>query len=289
MILITGASGNLGSAVLREVLDRKLPVKAMYRSQQEAARAPAGVETAIADFANAASMRAALKDIEKVYLVCAAIPQLVDLERNATEACREAGIQHVVLQSALGVGVIHTSFPSWHERAENALKESGIKYTMLRPNSFMQNIAAYNAPTIRQQAAFYGTYGDGRISHIDVRDIAAVAATVLASDPHVGKTYELNGPDALSSDELARRISRVVGSEVHYVDLPSAEMKRALASAGMPEWLVNALVELQEYYRNGNGGQTDTTVRDLIGREPRTVDQYLNENAAAFTRQRATA
>jgi uncharacterized protein YbjT (DUF2867 family) len=116
MILITGASGMAGGAVLREMLKTRKDVKAMYRSREEAAKAPVGVLAVIADFSDLASLRTALEEVDTVFLVCAPIRELVELESNVIDVCREAGVRRVVLHSALGAEDHPKSFPSWHRR-----------------------------------------------------------------------------------------------------------------------------------------------------------------------------
>jgi len=110
-----------------------------------------------------------------------------------------------VLNSALGAGDYAKSFPSWHRKVEDKLKATGISYTILRPNSFHQNVVTYFAPSIRTQGVFYSSMGDERVGFVDVRDIAVVAAKALAGGEHAGKTYELNGPEALSYSEVAEK------------------------------------------------------------------------------------
>ena len=149
MILVTGASGNAGGAVLKEVLKANRPVRAMYRSPEDAAKGSAEVRAVIADFADKSSLGRALEGVDAVYLVCSPVRELVDLEGNMVDACRTAGVRHVVLNSALGAGDYPKSFPSWHRRVEDKLSASGLDYTILRPNSFMQNILTYYAPSIR--------------------------------------------------------------------------------------------------------------------------------------------
>jgi uncharacterized protein YbjT (DUF2867 family) len=192
----------------------------MYRSPQEAAKASAHNPTGIADFSDQPSLRRVLEGVDTVYLVCSPVRELVELEGNIVDACREASIRHVVLNSALGAGEYPKFFPSWHRKVEDKLKASGHAYTILRPNSFMQNILTYYAPSIRTQGAFYAAMGSGRTSFIDVRDIAAVASSTLTSPGQEGKTYELNGPEALTYPEVAEKISRASGRKVQYVDIP---------------------------------------------------------------------
>ena len=282
MILVTGASGNVGGEVLRQLIAARQPVRAMYRSQEEAEKAPKGVETVIADFADKASLERALEGIEKVYLVCAPIPDLVKLEANAIEASKKKKIKHLVLNSALGAGTFDASFPRWHRQSEQTLEKSGIPFSIVRPNSFMQNITNFYAPTIRSEGRFYASMQNARNSFIDVRDIAAVIVRLLTTPGHEGKIYELNGPEAVSYSELAARISKASGRPVQYVDLPLAELGKGMLATGMPQWMVDALLDLQRYYNEGGGGDVDDTVKKTIGREPIHLDQFLRDNVEAF-------
>lgn len=290
MILITGASGGAGGAVLREVAKTGVPHRAMYRSKDDAAKAPAGTQTVIADFSDRPSLASALKGVESVYLVCSPIPKLVELESNAIDASLAAGVKRIVLNSALGAADYPKSFPSWHRKVEDKLKAIKIAHCILRPNSFMQNIVTYYAPTIRTQGAFYGGYGSARISLIDVRDVAAVAAKALASGGALdGKTLELNGPEALTCDEVARKISERAGVLARYVNIPPEAQRKAMLDQKMPEWQVTALLDLQQYYINGQGGAVDGTLAEILGRPPATLDQFLTEHAAEFRSQAANA
>jgi uncharacterized protein YbjT (DUF2867 family) len=282
MILITGASGSVGKTVLAEVARSGEKHLAMYRSKKEAARAPAGTETVIADFADKGSLAAALRGVESVYLVCSPIPDLVKLESNAIEACEAAGVRRIVLNSALGAGDYPKSFPSWHRKVEDKLKATKMAYCILRPNSFMQNVLTYYAPSIREQAVFYAAMGNARVSFLDVRDIAIVVAEVLRGGGHNGQTYELNGPEALTYTELADKISRQAGVPAQYVNIPLEALRKAMLDQGMPEWQVTALLELEEYYINGNGGRVDGLLERLLGRQPIRMDAFLKEFAAEF-------
>jgi len=289
MILVTGASGNVGKTVLQEVAKSGAKRRAMYRSAAEAAKAPAGTETVIADFAKPETLSATLKGVASVYLVCSPIPQLVQLESNMIDACVTAGVKHVVQNSAMGAGDYDKSFPSWHRKMEEKLKGARMTWTILRPNSFHQNVVAFFAPTIRSQGVFYSSMRDAKNSFLDVRDIAVVAAKALAGGEHAGKTYELNGPEAIDYTELARKMSRVSGREVEYVDIPMDAQKKAMLEQGMPEWQVTALLDLQQYYLNGKGGETDGLLQKLLGRAPITMEEFLTENANEFRDQAANA
>jgi uncharacterized protein YbjT (DUF2867 family) len=290
MILITGATGTVGRPVLEEIRKAGVPHQAMYRSADDAKKAPAGTNSVVADFADKASLRRALEHVDAVFLVCSPIPQLVELESNAIDACVESGVKHLVLNSALGAGDYPKSFPGWHRQAEDKLKATRLSYTILRPNGFMQNIVTYNAATIRVQGAFYAGMGKAKTSLIDVRDVATVAARALL-DPtrHSENTYELNGPEALCNDDVAAGISRVTGRAVKYVDLPSDVQRKSMLEAGMPQWQVNDLLELQDYYISGKCAAVTDVLPNLLGRAPITLDQFLEENKDSFRGQAAGA
>jgi uncharacterized protein YbjT (DUF2867 family) len=289
MILITGASGSVGKVVLQEAIRKESKVRAMYRSTVEAAKAPSGCEAVLADYSDKQSLRKALDGVTSAYVVCSPIPQLVELESNVLDACKESGVKHVVLNSALGAGDFGKSFPSWHRKVEDKLKATGMSFTILRPNGFLQNIVTYNAPSIRTQDAFYAAMGDAKVSYLDVGDIAVVAIRALQVGTHAGKTYELNGPEAISNQELAKRISKITGRTVSFVDISEAAQREAMLGLGMPEWQVTALLDLQQYYKQGGGAKTDGLLQELIGRAPVTLDQFLAANAREFRDQAASA
>lgn len=283
MILVTGASGNVGGAVLQELLRAGAPVRAMYRSKEDAVKAPAGANPVVADFADSASLDRALEGVDRVYLVCSPIPQLVEFESNMVNACRERRIKHLVQNSALGAGVYNKSFPQWHDAVETRVLESGIPATILRPESFMQNIPAFFAGTIRSQGAFYAATGDAPIGFVDVRDIAAVAARALTSDGHAEKIYTLTGSEALNYSQVAEKLSKLLERPVKYVALTQEQIRQSMREMGMPPWQVEALADLQAYYTDGPGGKVTGDVRTVLGRDPIRFDQFLRDYAGAFS------
>lgn len=289
MILVTGANGTVGKEVLKEVAKSGAKHRAMFRSPEDAKNAPAGTETVIADFAKKETLAAALRGVDNVYLVCSPVPELVQLESNVIDACAAAGVKHLVLNSALGAADYDRSFPSWHRKVEDKLRGTRLSWTILRPNSFHQNTVTYYAPSIRSEGAFYSSLGDSRMSYVDVRDVAAVAALALKGAEHAGEVYELNGPEALTSSEIAGKIASHSGRSVKYVDIPMDAQRKAMLDMGMPDWQVTALVELQQYYLSGKGGEVDSTLKNLLARSPITMDEFLKENAGRFRQQHASA
>ncbi len=280
MILITGASGNIGREVVKQALAVGLKVRATFQSPAAAARAPEGLEGVIMDYAKPETIRPALHGVEKIFLVGPPARDLPALEANFIKEVRAAGRQHIVKLSALGGR--GATFTSGHRDSEENIEASGLPYTFLRPNGFMQNLVNYNASTISSQNAFYGCQGNGAVSIVDIRDIAAVAVIVLAATGHEGKSYALTGGEALTNEQVAEKISRVAGRKISYVDLPAAELKKGMLSAGVPEWSADAMLDLQRFYRQGKASLVTDDVERLTGHRPITFDQFARDYAFAF-------
>lgn len=285
MILITGASGNVGREVLKQTAQKGAKVRAAFQSPPKTA-VPSGVEIATVDFNRPETLRAALEGVDRVFLVGPPTAELPALERKAVDVIAKSNIEHLVKLSAMGGR--DAIFPRQHAESEDYIRSCGIAHTFLRPNGFMQNLVNYSASTINTQNAFYGSEGDGRVSQIDIRDVAAVAAQVLTEGGHKGKAYTLTGPEALNNTEIAQRLSNVLGRAIHNVNLPPEQLKPALLSAGMPEWNADALLDLQRLYREGKASTVTQDVEHVLGRKPITYDQFLIDYRSAFeVRERA--
>jgi uncharacterized protein YbjT (DUF2867 family) len=280
MILITGASGNVGREVVKQALAVGLKIRATFQSPAVAAKAPAGLEGVIMDYAKPDTIRPALHGVEKIFLVGPPLRDLPTFEANFIKEVRAAGQQHVVKLSALGGR--ESMFPSQHRDSEENIEASGLPYTFLRPNGFMQNLVNYDAGAIRSQNAFYGCQGNAAVSVVDIRDIAAVAVIVLAATGHEGKSYALTGGEALTNEQVAEKISRVAGRKISYVDLPAAELKKGILSTGTPGWSADALLDLQRLYREGKASLVTDDVERLTGHKPITFDQFARDYAFAF-------
>jgi uncharacterized protein YbjT (DUF2867 family) len=257
-----------------------LKIRATFQLPDIAAKAPAGLEGVIMDYAKPETIRPALQGVEKIFLVGPPVRDLPAMEASFIKEVRAAGGKHIVKLSALGGR--ESMFPSGHRNSEENIEAAGLPYTFLRPNGFMQNLVNYNASTIRSENAFYGCQGNGAVSIVDIRDIAAVAVIVLAATGHEGKSYALTGGEALTNGQVAEKISRVAGRKISYVDLPPAEFKKALLSAGTPEWSADALLDLQRLYREGKASAVTNDVEQLTGRKPITFDQFAHDYAFAL-------
>ena len=286
MILITGASGNVGREVLKQAAV-ELKVRAAYMSVSKTKEAPAGVETVLMDYARPETVRASLDGIEKVFLVGPPSPNVAELEGVLVNEAKKSDVRHIVKLSALGER--KAIFPSLHRDSEEKIEVSGVPYTFLRPNGFMQNFVNYDSSTIKAQNAFYATQGNGAVSHIDIRDIASVAVKVLSTSGHEGKAYSLTGPEALSNAQVAEKLSRVLGRAIRYVDVPPEDFKKSLLSAGVPEWSANALIDLQRLYREGVASLVDPAVEQLTGRKATSFDHFARDYSFAFQQETKAA
>jgi uncharacterized protein YbjT (DUF2867 family) len=280
MILITGASGNVGREVVKQALAVGLKIRATFQSAAVAAQAPAGLQGVIMDYSQPETVRAALQGVEKIFLVGPPTRDLPALEANFVKEVLAAGRTHIVKLSALGGR--QSTFPSGHRESEENIEASGLPYTFLRPNGFMQNFVNYSAGSIRAQNVFYGCQGEGAVSMIDIRDIAAAAVIVLAATGHEGKSYSLTGGEALTNQQVAEKLSEVAGRKINYVDLPPAELKKGILASGASEWSADALVDLQRLYREGKVSAVSGDVERLTRRKPIPFDQFARDYAFAF-------
>jgi len=266
--------------VVKQALAVGLKIRATFQSPAVAAKAPAGLEGVIMDYAKPETIRAALHGVEKIFLVAPPVLDLPALEANFVKEVRAAGRKHIVKLSALGGR--ESMFPSGHCDSEENIEASRLPYTFLRPNGFMQNLVNYNAGTIRSQNAFYGCQGNGAVSIIDIRDIAAAAVIVLAATGHEGKSYALTGGESLTNEQIAEKISRVAGRKISYVDLPAAELKKGILSTGTSEWSADALIDLQRLYCEGKASLVTDDVERLTRHKPIAFDQFAHDYAFAF-------
>jgi len=286
MILITGATGNIGSALLEQYRAKGAPsggVRALTRGADKVAELRAGgVEAAIGDFDHPDTLPAALEGVDAALLNSGGDPRQAEGQNAFIDAAKRAGVRRIVKISALGASADSPIvFGRWHAETEAYLKASGLEWTILQPSGFMQNLLQ-DAPGIAATGTLYAPAGDGRVGWIDVRDIAAVAAVALSDGGHTGQTYPLTGAQALSWAEVAQALSTATGKEVRYQDVPPEAFGATLRGHGVPEFLVGALLSLYAVYRAGYAATVTDDVRRVTGSAPRTLAQFAADHAAAF-------
>jgi uncharacterized protein YbjT (DUF2867 family) len=260
-VLVTGATGNVGSHVLAELHRRGVPARAFVRSAE---RFGDHGDVAVGDFEDAASIRSALDGVDRVFLASADGPQKVAHETAVIDACVQHGVGLVVKASTLHADAASPLPPfAWNGRAENHLRRSGIPAVILRSAFYMTNLlGAFDGGRL------FAPAGDGRVAMIDPADVARVAATVLTGGEHAGRTYRLTGPAAITFAEAAAALG------ADFVDVPPAAAREGLIAAGQPAWLVEHLDGAFGLIRAGAFDEVTDTVRVLTGREPHTVDEF---------------
>ncbi|BAU12975.1 hypothetical protein LEP3755_35110 [Leptolyngbya sp. NIES-3755] len=277
-ILVTGATGNIGGEVIRHLLEQKAPIRGLVRNPQKAAKLKAqGVELAPGDFSQPETLEAALQGIETAFLVMPSDPNQVQLECNFIDAAKRAGVRHLVKLSVLRAGELPSTFQQWHRQIEEHLEASGMTWTHLRPNMLMQNMRWF-IQTMAQQGTFYHSIaGDTKISHIDARDVAAVAALCLSQPGHENQAYDLTGSEAVSFEQVTQYFGSALNRSLQFIQVAPADMKAARLANGEPEWYLDAEAQLFECWQNGAGSMITTTFSDLVQRSPNTFEAYAKD------------
>jgi uncharacterized protein YbjT (DUF2867 family) len=278
MILVIGATGTNGKEVVTRLSGAGQRVRALVREplKGDEVKLP-NVEAVKGDLDDAASLDAALKGVEKAFILTAVDRRAVQWCRNFFDAAKRAGTKHVVKFSGMGAGLdAPCELMREHGTADKLLAESGLGYTILRPNSFYQNLL-WSAATIKDHGAFYLPLRDAKLSLVDVRDIASVAVAVLTGGGHAGKTYEVTGPQALSMNDVAATFTKVLGKPVKYVDVPLEAAQESMLKAGMPDWNAAAVTELYGVFATGQYARTTDTIEKLTGKKPTTLEQFVRD------------
>jgi uncharacterized protein YbjT (DUF2867 family) len=284
VILVTGATGNNGTEIVRRLATADVQVRAMVRDRERAgAIALSHVEVVEADFDRPATLLGALAGVERAFLLTNSSERAQSQQIAFIDAARQSGVAHIVKLSQFGADE-HSPvrFLRYHAAVEAALQASGIAYTLLRPNLFMQGLLNFRS-TIATQNAFYAAAGEAKVSVIDLRDIADVAVAALTEAGHEGKLYELTGPQTLTHAQMAEGLSEALGRQVAFVDIPPEAMRDALLGVGFPVWQADGLLEDYAHYRRGEAAAVTSGVRDAIGKAPRSFEEFARDYAAMFS------
>jgi NAD(P)H dehydrogenase (quinone) len=269
MIVVTGATGQLGRLVIQSLL-RTVPaarIVAAVRTPAKAADlAELGVQVREADYTKPATLDAAFAGAEKVLLISSSeVGQRFTQHSNAITAAKRAGVSFIAYTSLLRASTTPLGLADEHKATEELLATSGIPYAILRNGWYTENYLA-SVPPALQYSAFIGAAGEGRISSASREDYADAAAVVLTSDDQAGKVYELAGDTSFSLAEFAAEVSRHAGKPVPYVNMPEADYKGALVGAGLPEGFAALLADSDAKAADGALFDDSRTLSTLIGR-----------------------
>lgn len=284
VIAVTGATGQVGGEVVRLLLGDGRAARALVRDPgAPAARAlaEAGAELVAADLDRPETLGPALTGCAAAFLSTVNDPAQVARETALVDAAVAAGVPRVVKLSAVGAAPdAPAGLQRWHAAVEEHLAASGLEWTTLRPVTFMQNLLRA-ADTIRD-GALYSDLGAAPVAIVDTRDVALCAALCLVQPGHAGRAYRLTGPEPLTQDEVAARLTAVLGRPVAHVEVTPEQARAGMLAAGLPAWLADDLLALDALFRAGAGAEVSPAHELIAGHPPRPLEAFLVDHAAQF-------
>lgn len=296
-ILVTGATGTVGSEVVKQLAaissSSGYNVRAAVHSNNKSVKLrqldSEGVEIVDLDYTKQETVAHALNNVDKIFLQTLPTPNVADICSNIINEAKKNGVKYVVKLSAMGAdSEPRSTILRLHGEEEKIIEDSGIPYTFLRPPAYMQNFVTQFGHTIKTQNAFYVPAGDAMMSFIDSRDIAAITAGILtrnnsgSSLQHKNKAYDITGPDAISYGQAADILSSEAGKKISYVNITEEDARKGMNQIGMSDWFIDIMMELFRIIRAGYGSETTTVVEDITGRKPISFAQFAKDYAKVF-------
>lgn len=284
MILVTGATGSNGKEIIQRLASQNAQVRAMVRNCNRASEiADLNIEVVEGNFDQPETLLSAMAGVDRAFLLTNSSERAEAQQLAFVDAARQSGVKHIVKLSQFAADANSpVRFLRYHAAVEAAIQASGIVYTFLRPNLFMQGLLNFRS-TIISQNAFYVAAGDAKVSVVDVRDIAEVAVAALTEVGHEGKIYNLTGPQALTHGEMAAHLSAVLGRQIGFVDVSPESMHETLLSVGFPLWQADGLLEDYAHYRRNEAAVLASGVHDAIGQAPRSFKAFARDHAKIFS------
>jgi uncharacterized protein YbjT (DUF2867 family) len=287
-ILVTGATGTVASELVKQLSSdaSRFNIKAGVHSIENANKVQQydRVKAVKIDYDKLEGLEPAFRDVDKIFLLTHPSPKTVEHESNLVTEAKKSGIKHIVKQSIMGADSgADVEAMRLHRQTEKLIEESGIPYTFLRPNEFMQGFINFQGATIKSNNAFYIPAEDAKVSFVDVRDIAAVAVRALVDgDKHYNRTYIITGPEALSYHQAADILSNTAGKKIDYVNVSDEEARGGMKEAGLDDWLINTISDLYTVFRKGHASQVSSDVEEVTGRKATAFVEFAKDYADAF-------
>jgi uncharacterized protein YbjT (DUF2867 family) len=282
MILITGATGHIGKELIPPLNETGYPIRVFVRDEQKVAHLDPIIQRAMDDLNDPASLVAALRDVEKVFLVTFETRQDI----HVVEAAKRAGVQHIVKLSTLEATEHKIKVGKWHYEREELIRASGLDWTFLRPGMFMSNSIEWWSDSIKGRGSvFFPSGKKGKVAPVDPRDIARVAALALTQPGHSQQVYELTGSELFTLGGMVQIISSVLGKPIQYTAIPPIAAKLFMLKSGMDKALVNALMEMLASLRRNEGAVVTDTVQRVTGHLPIRFEAWCRKHMEAFQGQ----
>ncbi|MBV8226316.1 MAG: NAD(P)H-binding protein [Verrucomicrobia bacterium] len=282
MILVTGATGNIGSELVKLLVAKDESVRVISRDEKKVSHLDPGVQRVIGDRHDPSIVRKAVQGTDKVFMLAVLFDKNHEADRLLIEEAKQAGARQIVMISSGTVRMEGNAIGRLHREKEEMVEDSGIPWTLLRPGGFMSNAIVWWAESIKSQSKVFNPAGNGKTAPISPYDIAAVAAAALTSSGHDGKAYDLTGAELLSAPEQVEILSKVIGKPIECVDIPPEVAAERMIAAGLPDALVKSLAELWEQVRKEAYTFHTNEVERLTGRPAQTFETWCREHRSAF-------
>ena len=279
-ILVTGATGNTGSLLVPALREAGVDVRVFVRNESKAQPfKDKGVEVVLGDLDKPETIAPAVEGVDKIYLLTWNGPTQEQQAKNVINAAKQAGTPYLVRHSMWGSEksrIIKQGYA-----VDEAVKSSGLLWTILMPTFFMQN-TMMAAQTIATDGVIYMNMKDGKLGMIDIRDIVDSALAVLTGSGYEGKNYILTGPEPISFHDVARTFSRVLGKDVKYVNVPDEAALQSMVGMGVPEWIAQGYAELAQGFSENFANRATENVANLTGHPARSFEQFARDFAQVF-------
>lgn len=290
-VLVTGGDGNIGSEVISQLSYKSNNVRIVggirsLSKKKNIDMRPDNHDLVEIEYGNPETVKKALKGIDKLFLLTPTDPKMLDFTSNLVNGAKERDVKHIVKLSHIRADPHdepQINITRLHRQAEKIIEESGIPFTFLRPNFFMQNFVNFYLG--KNQNSIYLPAGDGKVSFVDVRDIAAVAVQTLTGNEgglYSGKAYTITGPQAISYGDAAEILSEHIGRNISYVSISEDDARKAIIDMGMSDWHTNILLELLKLSREGYLSSISSEVETVTGKKPISFAKFAKEHADAF-------
>jgi uncharacterized protein YbjT (DUF2867 family) len=278
-ILVTGATGKIGNALIQRLATYNFGIRAFIRNTEKFKQLTAkGVELVQGTFEDKRVVRDVVEDIDILILITSANPNAVEQAHNILAAAREAGVKKIVRISVFKADVDGpTDITRLHGYTDAAIQNSGLTYTILRPLFFMQNLFFIAADTLAKERKLYFGTSDAKLSMIDLRDVIDCAEQSIISDIFNNQIFTLTGPESISFGDIATRLSKILGYPIQYVSVPPAIVKQSIRSKDMGDWYAQVMEDLCKAYRDNWGDVKTNDVERITGHAPRSIDAFLLE------------
>jgi len=281
-ILVFGATGTIGSEVIKTLAKNGVPFRAVIHTESKADQVKSlgsHIETVKVDIWNKESIGSALKGIEKVFLMLP--PGQTKAGFIIVEALKDAGVKYVVKLSALGSEGDQFHAAKEHRDVEDAIAKAGIHFTSLRPSFFFTN-SLMDLPTIKQSGTIFKAAADAKFNHVSNKDVGEIAALCLTEKGHEGKIYNLTGSDLINFHEYAKLLSEVIGKEIKYQPIDDEALRKSAATFLPNQAAVDGFSNMWQYFRDGHYNRTFPDLENLLKRKPTTLKTFFEQNKAAF-------